>query len=57
MNCPKHPYQKMTLLFTSAVCDVCDPPKPATRLELIKQRMRKFNDWNQTLRSVFKVAK
>lgn len=27
MNCPKHPHQKMTLLFTSSVCDVCDPPK------------------------------
>jgi hypothetical protein len=30
MNCPKHPLQKMAALFTSYVCDVCDPPKQAT---------------------------
>lgn len=29
MNCPKHLSQKMTLLFTSYVCDVCDPPRGA----------------------------
>lgn len=27
MYCQKHPKQKMTLLFTSSVCDLCDPPK------------------------------
>lgn len=26
MNCPKHPHVKMTALFTSYVCDICDPP-------------------------------
>lgn len=25
--CPKHPHQKMTILFTSSVCDICDPPR------------------------------
>ena len=25
--CPKHPRQKMTVLFSSVVCDVCEPPK------------------------------
>lgn len=25
--CPKHPYEKMSLLLVSYVCDICDPPK------------------------------
>lgn len=27
MYCPKHPTQKMTLLFVNYVCDICKPPK------------------------------
>lgn len=30
MNCKLHPNEKMTLLFTSWVCDVCEPPRGAT---------------------------
>lgn len=27
--CKKHPFQRLTELFTSTVCDLCDPPKQA----------------------------
>jgi hypothetical protein len=27
--CPKHPWEKMTLLFQHYVCDTCEPPKGA----------------------------
>lgn len=44
MNCPKHPDRKMTLLFTTWVCDVCDPPD-TDRAELemqARQFQKKF---------------
>ena len=44
MNCPKHPYEKMTLLFTSYVCDVCEPPK---QKQVVNRQT--MPDWNELL--------
>lgn len=35
MNCPKHKI-KMTLLFTSYVCDVCSPPRGAASAPVVQ---------------------
>lgn len=44
MNCPKHPREKMTLLFTGWICDACEPPKQQYVVD--RQTMM---DWNEML--------
>lgn len=40
--CTKHPGQQMTELFSSYVCDVCDPPKGVVQPAIEKSKRHWF---------------
>jgi hypothetical protein len=44
MYCPKHPKQRMVLLFTGAVCDLCNPPK-GKAVEVAPSKKYYLEEW------------
>lgn len=57
MFCKIHPNQKMTALFTSSVCDICDPPggktTPVTELKLTTLQSVKDYEESTPVRTEF----